>query len=108
MVPALNVGPRLRAGRSDIESIAALLHERSAWLQANGIDQWQPPYPIDRLAREVDEGVVWYWRAAVRLVATVTLLTNVPDYYPPGLWSDDRPSWYVCRFATALDWQDVA
>ena len=93
----LEVGLRVRAQAGDLRSLYALLEEASAWLRAKGVAQWNPVYPIERFARDIEAGHVWYWKTGAEAVATVTVLPHRPDYYPAGLWEDDVPAWYVCR-----------
>jgi GNAT superfamily N-acetyltransferase len=81
-----------------VADVYVLLQEASAWLHAQGSTQWNPVYPIERFAQEVEDGHVWYWKAGATPLATVTLLPQRPDYYPAGVWDDGMPAWYVCRF----------
>lgn len=94
----LELGVRTQALPRDLTDVYCLLREASAWLRAHGSAQWNPVYPIDRFARDVDEGHVWYWKSGADPLATVTLLPRRPDYYPAGVWDDEIPAWYVCRF----------
>ena len=90
---------RTRALPSDLVGVYGLLEEASSWLRARGSAQWSSVYPIERFAREVAEGHVWYWGAGEEPIATVTLLPRPPDYYPQDVWNDGTPAWYLCRFA---------
>jgi len=63
--------------------------------------QWDPVYPLERFAREVSAGYVWYWRVDGSVLATVTLFPERPEYYPDGVWQDSVPAWYVCRLAVS-------
>jgi hypothetical protein len=92
------LGVRTQALPCDLTDVYCLLQEASSWLRAQGSAQWNPVYPIERFAREVEEGHVWCWRAEAAPLATVTLLSRRPDYYPAGVWDDGIPAWYVCRF----------
>ncbi len=83
----------------DLTDVYCLLQQASAWLRAQGSAQWNPVYPIDRFARDVHEGHVWYWKSGAGALATVTLLPRRPDYYPAGVWDHEIPAWYLCRFA---------
>ena len=82
-------------------SVYALLEDCSLWLRQNGIAQWESPYPRQRFDREVESGAVWCWRSKHGVDATVTLLTERPDYYPNQIWRNNTCAWYICRFAVA-------
>jgi predicted GNAT family N-acyltransferase len=101
MSSALELGPRLRAGIDDLSEVYALLEERSAWLRSKGVAQWNPVYPMERLSREIEAGHVWYWEVNRKIVATVTLFSTRPDYYPPHVWQDTTRAWYIARLAVA-------
>jgi GNAT superfamily N-acetyltransferase len=96
--PDQELGLRTQALPCDLTDVYRLLQEASAWLRAQGSTQWNPAYPLERLAQEVEDGHVWYWKAGAGPLATVTLLPRRPDYYPVGVWDDEMPAWYVCRF----------
>jgi GNAT superfamily N-acetyltransferase len=95
----IDLGPRVRASRSDLPDVYALLEEASAWLSEKGLLQWYPAYPLERFTRQVEEGDVWYWKGGESVIATVTLLPRRPEYYPDHVWNDALPAWYVCRLA---------
>lgn len=103
------IGPRLRACEVDADAAYALLTSAAAWLAARRIAQWNPPYPRELFARDVDAGHVWCWKSAEQMIATVTLLPHRPAYYPMAIWNDGSPAWYVCRLAVtrALTGQGV-
>ena len=94
----LRLGVRTQALPRDLTAVYSLLQEASAWLRAQGSTQWNPAYPLDRFAQEVADGHVWYWKSSSAPLATVTLLPRRPDYYPAGVWDDNVPAWYICRF----------
>jgi GNAT superfamily N-acetyltransferase len=96
--PNLELGVRTQVLPRDLTDVYCLLQEASAWLQAQGSAQWNKVYPIERFEQDVEDGHVWCWRAAGAPMATVTLLPRRPDYYPAGVWDDETPAWYVCRF----------
>jgi GNAT superfamily N-acetyltransferase len=95
----LNEGSLLRATSDDLPAVYGLLEECSAWLRDRAIPQWNPVYPFERFAREVNEGHVWHLRSQGASVATVTLLEQRPEYYPHRIWNDGLDAWYVCRLA---------
>jgi GNAT superfamily N-acetyltransferase len=96
--PDLQLGVRTQALPRDLRAVYSLLQEASAWLRAQGSTQWNPTYPIERFTQEVEDGHVWYWKSGIAPIATVTLLPRRPEYHPAGVWDDDVPAWYVCRF----------
>jgi ribosomal protein S18 acetylase RimI-like enzyme len=100
-VPHIDPGPRLPASHAELPLLYALLKEWSVWLHERGIAQWNPVYPRPRFAREVAAGLVWFWSEAGAPVATVTLFSDRPDYYPADIWQDETPCWYICRLAVA-------
>lgn len=79
----------------------ALLEEGSAWLRSKGLTQWDPVYPRERFTREIGAGYVWYWGTDGRVIATVTLFSERPEYYPDEVWRDGVAAWYVCRLAVS-------
>jgi ribosomal protein S18 acetylase RimI-like enzyme len=96
--PHRELGLRTQALPRDLTDVYSLLQEASAWLRAQGSTQWNPVYPLERFAQEVEDGHVWCWKAGAAPLATVTLLPRRPDYYPAAVWDDGLPAWYVCRF----------
>lgn len=95
------LGARVRASAADLRPVYSLLEEASAWLRARGSDQWNPAYPIERFARDISTGHVWFWLVEGEVAATVTITSARPDYYPPGVWDDGTPAWYIARLAVA-------
>lgn len=91
----------MQAKASDWQKVHGLLVEAAAWLREKGLRQWNPEYPSHRFAREVEAGSVWYWAGGGEVIATATLHELRPEYYPPGVWEDEIPAWYVCRFTVA-------
>ena len=79
----------------------ALLLECSLWLRNRGVPQWTSPYPRDRFARDVSGGKVRLWRSGGQAIATATVSTQRPAYYPSEVWADAERACYVCRLAVS-------
>ncbi|MFD8667786.1 GNAT family N-acetyltransferase [Streptomyces microflavus] len=73
-----------RATPDDLDILLTFRQEAASWLNALGTDQWQRPYPADRLLRSIEAGVVFMVRDGSTTAATITLTPEAED----GLWSD--------------------
>ncbi|MFB7238309.1 MULTISPECIES: GNAT family N-acetyltransferase [unclassified Streptomyces] len=75
-----------RATADDLDALLAFRQEAASWLTALGSDQWQRPYPADRLLSTIEAGVVFMVRDGSTTAATITL---TPDA-EAGLWSEEE------------------
>jgi GNAT superfamily N-acetyltransferase len=67
----------------DLHFLLGVRREAAAWLAELGTDQWQRPYPAERLAATIEAGRVFMLRDGEQAVATITL-----DPEPEaGLWT---------------------
>lgn len=71
------------ANPADLRSLLSFREEAASWLTAIGSDQWQRPYPADRLLRTIEQGHVFMVREGSATVATITLTPQAED----GLWT---------------------
>jgi len=89
-----------RAGPADAESIHALLVAASELLARQGFLNWTPPYPIDRLRRDIEEREVYLVVDGVRLVATYTLGREPVHHSTPEPWPEpELAALYLNRLA---------
>lgn len=85
---------------SDVEKLLAFRQEAAAWLSEQGSDQWQRPYPSDRLLKTIDAGTVFMVTDGDTTAATITLTADAED----GLWTPrelDEPSMFVNKLTVA-------
>ncbi|MFD7571367.1 GNAT family N-acetyltransferase [Streptomyces sp. NPDC059810] len=75
-----------RATAGDLEVLLAFRQEAASWLTALGLDQWQRPYPADKLLATIEAGVVFMVRDGSTTAATITLTPDAED----GLWTDEE------------------
>ncbi|MFD9608781.1 GNAT family N-acetyltransferase [Streptomyces sp. NPDC059083] len=75
-----------RATSSDLDVLLAFRQEAALWLTALGTDQWQRPYPADRLLATIEAGVVFMVRDGSATAATITLTPEAEE----GLWTDQE------------------
>ena len=79
------------ASTSDAGHVVALYHEAVIWLRSQGVDQWQTmPGIEDRIAADIDVGVVWVVRRnGGEIVASIKLDARSD----PELWRpEDDPT----------------
>ncbi|ALU95238.1 GNAT family acetyltransferase [Streptomyces globisporus C-1027] len=85
---------------SDVEKLLAFRQEAAAWLSEQGSDQWQRPYPADRLLKTIDAGTVFMVVDEDATAATITLTSDAED----GLWTPrelEEPSMFVNKLTVA-------
>ncbi|MFK0146918.1 GNAT family N-acetyltransferase [Streptomyces griseus] len=85
---------------SDVEKLLAFRQEAAGWLSELGSDQWQRPYPADRLLKTIDAGTVFMVTDGDATAATITLTADAED----GLWTPrelDEPSMFVNKLTVA-------
>ncbi|MFE6064782.1 GNAT family N-acetyltransferase [Streptomyces sp. NPDC056431] len=75
-----------RATADDLDVLLAFRKEAALWLTALGTDQWQRPYPADKLLSTIEAGVVFMVRDGSVTAATITLTPEAEE----GLWSDQE------------------
>jgi GNAT superfamily N-acetyltransferase len=82
------------AGPDDVEAVADVLAEETAWLQAKGIRQWPARFPADFLLACAGRGELYAGTVDDRIVATVTL-----QWSDPSFWGDRQDAGFVHRLA---------
>ncbi|MFF0834182.1 GNAT family N-acetyltransferase [Streptomyces sp. NPDC003344] len=84
----------------DLDTLLAFREEAAAWLSRLGTDQWQRPYPADKLLATIEAGVVFMVRDGAMTAATVTLTPEAEE----GLWTDAElrePSLFINKLTVA-------
>jgi GNAT superfamily N-acetyltransferase len=85
---------------TDLERLLAFREEAASWLTALGTDQWQRPYPADKLGATIDAGLVFMVRDGATTAATITLTPEAEA----GLWTEQElaePSMFVNKLTVA-------
>lgn len=85
------------ASSDDLDSLLSFRQEAASWLTAIGSDQWQRPYPADRLLRTIEAGHVFMVRDGHATAATITLTPEAEG----GLWTDEELA-EPCMFVNKL------
>lgn len=84
----------------DVTKLLAFREEAATWLTRLGSDQWQRPYPADRLLATIKAGSVFMVVDGDVTAATITLTSDVED----GLWTEQElsePSRFVTKLTVA-------
>ncbi|MFC9243294.1 GNAT family N-acetyltransferase [Streptomyces sp. NPDC057136] len=84
----------------DVSKLIAFREEAAAWLSRLGSDQWQRPYPADRLAAAIEAGSVFMVMDGDLTAATITLSPEAEE----GLWTDEElaePSIFITKLTVA-------
>ncbi|WP_024760158.1 GNAT family N-acetyltransferase [Streptomyces exfoliatus] len=85
---------------ADLAVLLAFREEAAVWLGSLGFDQWQRPYPADKLLATIEAGVVYMVRDGGVTAATITVTPDAED----GLWSDEElaePSMFINKLTVA-------
>jgi GNAT superfamily N-acetyltransferase len=81
----------------DVEVVAGLLDEATRWVGERGFEQWPLPFPRMEIAHAIARGEVFVGEHDGEPVATVTILTDDPQY-----WGTRPPdALYVHKLAVA-------
>lgn len=84
----------------DVTKLLAFREEASAWLRQLGSDQWQRPYPADRLLAAIEAGSVFMITDGDATAATITLDADAEE----GLWTEQElgePSLFITKLTVA-------
>jgi GNAT superfamily N-acetyltransferase len=84
----------------DVAKLLAFRKEAAAWLRQLGSDQWQRPYPADRLLATIEAGAVFMVTDGGTTVATITLDPQAEE----GLWTEEElgePSLFITKLTVA-------
>ncbi|MGW5274386.1 GNAT family N-acetyltransferase [Streptomyces sp. NPDC004044] len=90
----------LPARPDDVTKLVIFREEAAAWLTRLGSDQWQRPYPADRLAAAIEAGSVFMVLDGAATAGTITLAPEVEE----GLWTEPElaePSSFVTKLTVA-------
>ena len=99
------------AAPDDIDAVADILAEVSAWLRTKGIRQWPARFPADFFDGYVRRGELYVATIGNEIVGTVTL-----QWRDPPFWGERQDAGFVHRLAvrrthagcgrTLLDWAE--
>ena len=84
----------------DVSKLLAFREEAAAWLTRLGTDQWQRPYPADKLLATIEAGTVFMVWDGDATAATITLTPEAEA----GLWTEQElsePSLFVNKLTVA-------
>lgn len=84
----------------DVSTLLAFREEAAAWLSRLGTDQWQRPYPADKLLETIQAGTVFMVLDGDATAATITLTPEVEE----GLWTEQElaePSLFINKLSVA-------
>ncbi|MFJ9541635.1 GNAT family N-acetyltransferase [Streptomyces sp. NPDC101225] len=84
----------------DVSKLLAFREEAAAWLSRLGTDQWQRPYPADKLLKTVEAGTVFMVKDGGATAGTITLTPEAEA----GLWTDEEltePSLFINKLTVA-------
>ncbi|MCZ7417563.1 GNAT family N-acetyltransferase [Streptomyces sp. WMMC897] len=91
----------IRSARpEDVAQLLAFREEAASWLLQLGSDQWQRPYPADRLLAAVEAGSVFMLDDGSVTAATITVDATAEE----GLWTDQElsePSMFITKLTVA-------
>jgi GNAT superfamily N-acetyltransferase len=84
----------------DVSKLLAFREEAAAWLSRLGTDQWQRPYPSDRLLATIEARTVFMLMDGDVTAATITATPEVEE----GLWTEQElaePSLFINKLSVA-------
>ncbi|WP_424858113.1 GNAT family N-acetyltransferase [Streptomyces sp. SAI-170] len=84
----------------DVDVLLAFRADAAAWLSQLGSDQWQRPYPVERLLASVEAGAVFMVKDGELTAATITLSPESEE----GLWTAKElaePSLFLAKLSVA-------
>ena len=84
----------------DVSKLLAFREEAAAWLARLGTDQWQRPYPADKLLEAIEAGNVFMVVDGDATAATITLTPEAEA----GLWTDrelQEPSMFINKLTVS-------
>ncbi|MFJ4449321.1 GNAT family N-acetyltransferase [[Kitasatospora] papulosa] len=90
----------IHARPDDVVKLLAFREEAAAWLTRLGSDQWQRPYPADRLLSTIEADSVFMVMDGGITAATITLTPGVEE----GLWTEQElgePSTFATKLTVA-------
>ncbi|WP_328494967.1 GNAT family N-acetyltransferase [Streptomyces sp. NBC_00414] len=90
----------LPAQPNDVAKLLAFREEAAAWLSRIGSDQWQRPYPADKLLETIEAGTVFMALDGDATAGTITLTPNAEA----GLWTEQElkePSLFINKLTVA-------
>jgi ribosomal protein S18 acetylase RimI-like enzyme len=94
------------ATADDIDAVYALLASAGARLAARGFPNWLPAYPRERVAENIDDGLVWRVVSGEELVAAYTLRPLPTHPYVGIEWHDaEAIARYLNRLAVSPEHQ---
>jgi GNAT superfamily N-acetyltransferase/ketosteroid isomerase-like protein len=89
-----------RTGADKVEELHGVLAKCGEDLKRQGLDHWDPPYPLESLRKDAEERRVYRIRLDRGLAGTFTIGTEPLEYYDAGIWSTpDEKAVYASRLA---------
>lgn len=85
---------------NDVSKLLTFREEAAAWLSQLGTDQWQRPYPADKLLETIQAGTVFMVQDSDTTAATITVTLEAEA----GLWTDEElrePSVFINKLTVA-------
>ncbi|MFI5856003.1 GNAT family N-acetyltransferase [Streptomyces parvulus] len=85
---------------NDLAKLLDFREEAAAWLSRLGTDQWQRPYPAEKLLATIEAGEVFMVRDGDATAATITLTPEAEA----GLWTVEelrQPSLFINKLTVA-------
>lgn len=85
---------------ADVSKLLAFREEAAAWLTQLGTDQWQRPYPADKLLATIEAGTVFMAMDGDATVGSITLTQDAEA----GLWTDaelKEPSRFINKLTVS-------
>jgi GNAT superfamily N-acetyltransferase len=83
-----------------VSKLLAFREEAAAWLARLGTDQWQRPYPAEKLLEAIEAGTVFMVVDGDATAATITLTPEAEA----GLWTDrelQEPSMFINKLTVS-------
>jgi GNAT superfamily N-acetyltransferase len=90
-----------RIEAAEVDTAHAILAACGRALAAQGYDNWNPPYPIERMRAEATTRHIYLVTDddSDEPVATYTVTTSSPHPYPPEIFAPGVPAMYLNRLA---------
>ena len=76
-----------RTAPDKIDELHSVLSKCGEDLKRQGLDHWDPPYPLESLRKDAEERRVYRIRLDRMLAGTFTIGTEALEYYDADIWS---------------------
>jgi GNAT superfamily N-acetyltransferase/ketosteroid isomerase-like protein len=89
-----------RTGADKVDELHGVLTKCGEDLKNQGLDHWDPPYPLVSLKKDAEERRVYTIRLDRKLAGTFTIGTEPLEYYDASIWSSpEAEAIYACHLA---------